>query len=209
MTYEIVCVRHGATAGNAAGIFQGQRSDTELSGAGVAQAAALARALAAERFDRAVSSDLRRARATAEAILADRDVPLQIDPDWREFDFGAWDGLTWPEIAARFPEEAERFQADATSVAPPGGEAFAAVIERVRRGLTALVAALPQGGRALVVTHAGPLHALRKVVLRTAPHERLTVRFSLAGITRYRLVGERAEVVAFDDVTHLTNLSTE
>ena len=203
MACELICVRHGTTKLNTADIFQGQGSDPPLSEIGERQVRATAGRLAGEAFDHAVSSDLLRARMTAHIILAGSAPALVIDHDWREFDFGAWEGLTWTQIAARFPVQAAAFSRSATEIAAPGGESFADVTARVQRALARVRAQLPDGGKALIVTHAGPLHALRRLVLGRAPHEHLDARFSPAGITRYVLHADRTEVLALDDVSHL------
>jgi len=90
---ELICVRHGRTAWNALRRFQGQ-TDIPLDDEGLAQAQALAAHLRDERFDLALASDLTRARTTAEAILGDRDVVLELSPEFREMHFGQWEGLT-------------------------------------------------------------------------------------------------------------------
>jgi len=181
-----VVVRHGRTAWNADGRFQGH-TDVPLDETGRRQAAALGALLAAERFDAAVASDLARAWETAEAIVAGRDLALEADVRWREMRFGAWEGLTWPEIVERNPA-----LADASSVAPKfytpdGGETFEDVCARIGVAVAALDARVPDGGRVLVATHAGPLHALLRVVLGESEAAALGVRFSPASVTRFAL----------------------
>jgi broad specificity phosphatase PhoE len=185
---DLVVVRHGRTAWNADGRFQGQ-VDIPLDEMGRAQALALEARLRAERFDLAVTSDLLRARHTAEIILAGRGLSLQRDPRWREMDFGAWEGLTWDDILRRDPNTRDAY-------APPGGETFALLCARVERALRDVRAGAHDGVRALVVTHAGPLHALLRVVLgEQAP----AVRFTPASVTRLRWSGDAAELVALNE----------
>src|SRR5471032_2762037 len=100
---ELICVRHGRTAWNAFRRFQGQ-TDIPLDDEGLAQAQALAAHLRDEHFDLAVASDLVRARATAEVILGARELPLELSAQLRDMHFGLWEGLTWDEIVARWPE---------------------------------------------------------------------------------------------------------
>src|ERR1700744_997778 len=99
---ELICVRHGRTAWNASRRFQG-KTDIPLDDEGRSQARALAAHLRDEHFDVALSSDLVRARTTAETILGDRGLPLELTPAFREMQFGLWEGLTWDEIIARWP----------------------------------------------------------------------------------------------------------
>lgn len=98
----VVLLRHGETVWNAEGRFQGQH-DTSLSDRGLEQAADAATALGsalAEQDVRLVSSDLRRARQTAEAVAGALGVPLLLDPRLREIAAGGWQGLLQPEIEA-------------------------------------------------------------------------------------------------------------
>ena len=150
--------RHGQTEWNLAGRHQGQR-DSPLTAAGERQARLLAARLAAEPLDAAYSSDLGRARRTAELILGGRPLPLIADPAWRELSYGAWEGLTGEEIAARYPEAWARRQADRLRVAPPGGETLLALERRVAGALDRL-AQRHAGQQVLVVTHGGALWAL-------------------------------------------------
>src|SRR4029453_15537585 len=94
----------GVTEWNQAGRYQGQH-DEPLSDAGREQARRVAERLRAEPIGGAYTSDLQRAQETASIILSGRDIQLQTTPALREMGFGAWEGLTAPEIAERFPQE--------------------------------------------------------------------------------------------------------
>lgn len=96
------------------------------------------------------SSDLRRARAGAEVLAAQRGLALTVDARWRELDFGEWDGLA-PECV---PADAlARFWDDPDAWPPPRGESWSALRARVAEAL----AELPPD--ALVVTHGGAMRA--------------------------------------------------
>ena len=195
---EIVCVRHGRTSWNGKHRFQGH-TDVPLDDEGRAQASALAAHLRGERFDFAFSSDLSRARTTAEAILAGRDLPLELDPDLREMRFGVWEGLTWDEIVARFPEVGRENAVRPKFYTPKGGESFEELTARVRGAYDRIVARMNGEGRALVVSHAGVLHATLAVLLPAGEVEALGAKFTPAGITRFRGNGERWELVAINE----------
>ncbi len=177
-------MRHGRTEWNAGGRFQGQ-TDVALDPTGRTQARALAAFLAEERFDAYVSSDLARARETAEAIAGRSLFGGELDPDWREMAFGAWEGLTWEEIVARFPELAVRPANVPRFTTPHGGESFECLCTRVERALATLLARVPPGGKALAVTHAGVLHALLRTLLGAPEADALSVRFVPASVTRF------------------------
>jgi probable phosphoglycerate mutase len=89
-------------------------------------------------------------------------VPVEVQPDLIECDFGAWEGRTFAEVGERWPTELAAWL-DATSVAPPGGESFQAVAKRVRRAMAALRQAYPESS-VVVVSHVSPI----KLILRDA-----------------------------------------
>jgi len=191
-------VRHGRTAWNAAKRFQGQ-SDVALDDVGRVQAAATAKALATEPLDAIVSSDLSRALETARAIAAHHGLGAVPDARLREFAFGAWEGLTWDEIVARYPDDAGRSFSNVREYAPTGGERFAAVRERVGEVLDAHRDA---GARVAFVTHAGALHALLDILVGDDEDVR-RIRLTPASITRLAMDGPRPRLLSLDDVRHL------
>ena len=121
-------------------------------GAGLA---ATAEALAARLLcpDRIVTSPLARCARLAERLAARLDVPVAPDPDWREIDFGRWEGQAWQAIPRA---ELDAWAADFLDARPHGGESVAMLLARVRRAL-ARCRATP--GHTLAVTHAGPIRA--------------------------------------------------
>lgn len=143
--FALHLLRHGEPEG--AGALIG-RTDAAPTVAGIAACVEQARDLAPEVL---VASDLSRARLAGEAISVASQVPLSIDPRWRELDFGAWDGLA---PAAVDGAALARFWDDPDVHAPPGGECWAALMHRVAAAIGDL-AARPT----LVVTHAGAMRA--------------------------------------------------
>ncbi|MBB4858912.1 alpha-ribazole phosphatase [Novosphingobium chloroacetimidivorans] len=97
-----------------------------------------------------VTSDLSRAAHQAATLAQRLDLPLTLDPRWRELDFGAWDGLV-PEDVDR--EALQRFWADPEAHAPPGGERWSCLRARIAAALETLAS------QTLVVTHAGAMRA--------------------------------------------------
>lgn len=155
--HRIIFVRHGQTPYNAENRLQGQR-DVPLDGKGREQASAIGRylggALAPEiaRLDREGAfwaSPLIRTRETMELVRAAMALPpqpYQLDPRLKELSFGVWEGHSWAEVEATDPEGVKEREADKWHFAPPGGESYATLAERVtpwlqeRRGDTFLVA---------------------------------------------------------------------
>ncbi|HZY96352.1 MAG TPA: histidine phosphatase family protein [Candidatus Cybelea sp.] len=199
---ELILIRHGPTEWNALERFQG-RSDIPLSPAGLVDAHAIAAALRNERIDRIYSSDLVRALDTARIIGDASGTEIIADPRLREFDFGRWEGLTWHEIVAAYPELTGNRPTGARLYEPAGGETFAQVRRRVRSFLDDLQRQDP-GARIVVVTHAGPLHAFLAELELTRTGGDFD-RFAPAGITRIAIDGRRARLIALNDMEHLSS----
>jgi broad specificity phosphatase PhoE len=120
----------------------------------------LAHQFSAEPIDTVYSSDLRRARATAQAIAAVRAIPQVVRPALREIDFGQWEGLSWEQIEQMDPEYARRWIARYPHLPAPSGESFQAFEARVLEEVGRLLDR--NRGPIAVVTHGGVL----RVVLR-------------------------------------------
>ena len=155
-------IRHGETIWNRAGRWQGH-ADPELTESGRAGAERLADEMAAEHlaapWHRVYSSDLRRARETAERLAERLALPLAVDPRLRELDVGRWTGLTRPEIEARDAELLAAFEQGDPAVRPGGGESRIEIRERSHAFLCELVLRRA-GERILVGTHLGVIRAL-------------------------------------------------
>jgi len=191
----IVFVRHGQTAVNRAGQLQG-RVDTDLTALGRQQAGAVAGALAALPVARVVSSPLRRASATAEAIGDVLGLRVERDDRLVELDYGEWDQRLIRDIAR---EEWDAWRTD-PKWAPPGGETLLEVTERIAQFCDA------QLGEDLVVavSHVSPIKAA--VCLALGVDERATwkMHLDLASITR---IARRAAgplfLASYNETAHL------
>jgi probable phosphoglycerate mutase len=160
---RLCLVRHGQTDWNVERRIQGQ-TDVPLNATGVAQAEALASVLAQgyPRPQVVYSSDLQRARATAERLAAALDLPVQTLPALRERHFGFFEGLTGAEAKARYPEAHARYSAREMDFDLQGGETLHRFAARVMTGLrpTLLQHA---SATVLAVSHGGVLDLLYRV----------------------------------------------
>jgi broad specificity phosphatase PhoE len=152
----LLLVRHGETDWNRDGRWQGG-SDTELNDLGREQARALAAELDGG-IDVVYSSDLARARETAEIVSTKLGLDVRLDPRLRERGFGAWEGLTSTEIEERFGEAHRRWR----SGEGPGAddaEPFEDFSARINDFL-ADVLRLHPGEHVLVVSHGGSIRVI-------------------------------------------------
>lgn len=157
---KLLVVRHGRTASNAAGRYQGS-IDTDLDEVGVAQAHALDGALPGD-LELVVCSPLRRACRTAEIFATARGLPLAMDGAFRERSVGVFEGLTAPEARERYPELWAREITRRWDDAPPGGESIGALFERLTPGLAALRDAYADR-RVVLVAHGFVSKAIRAI----------------------------------------------
>jgi alpha-ribazole phosphatase len=148
---ELWLARHGQTDWNLEKRYQGQ-TDIGLNDTGHGQARELAQVLEGKQFDAIYSSDLKRARQTAELVSLHMGVKLFLDPRLREASFGRWEGETYHEIKSRYPELWEQRKHDPTSFVAPGGETLPQIAVRMSEAATAISEAFPKG-RVLVVSH--------------------------------------------------------
>ncbi len=199
---RITLVRHGESVANRTQRWQGQ-GDSALSTLGRSQAQALARRFAAREFDLIVASDLERASATARALGR----AFERDASFREFDIGAWEGLTRDEVVAQFGDELMRLEAG-EDVALGGGESYSSFCARVDGALLRLRARLAPGEHALVVCHGGVIGALVSGALglrgvRDLPIAR-AINTSVSELSF--AADDRATLHVFNDSLHLAAL---
>lgn len=153
MTRRVVLWRHGRTQWNVQGRVQGQ-TDTELDEVGREQARAAAARLARLEPARIISSDLQRARRTAEELSSLVGVPVETDKRLRELNFGEREGLTWEESWERLPEGMRAWMSgDETKIA--GAETHAQAGARLSECVTEALLSLADGQTLVVVAHGG------------------------------------------------------
>ncbi len=195
-------LRHGQTAMSVERRFAG-RGDIPLTSAGVEQAAAVAARLADRGgIDVVVTSPLCRALRTAEAVADAAGVPVAVDPDLVETDFGDWEGLTFREVLARWPDEMAAWQKD-VGAAPPGGESFAAVARRVEVALDRLLTER-KGQTVVVVSHVTPIKTLVCRALLAPPAAMFRMHLDVAALCEAAWFADGPALLrSLNDTAHL------
>lgn len=204
---RLLLARHGATEHNIGGRFTGHLP-TGLSAVGQRQAEALAQALAHEPLDALVTSDLDRARETAEPIAARVSLPLLEDPDLREIALGDWEGRTLAEVSATDPNLWAAWQHGEPGAAPRGGETVPAFRDRVERALARWHARCP-AGQILWVTHGGFIAMAVVVALNADLARRSAIRRDNASLTELEVTETGITVARVNDTAHLHALAIE
>lgn len=197
MPVEITFIRHGQTAGNVAGRWQGH-TNSSLTDLGEHQARLLSERLGDKHFDLVIASDLDRTVETAAALQR----PTETDKRWREPFFGGWEDRHTSEIMSSYPTElAAVFAGEDVSMG--GGERLSQVMARTSEALDDAVARVGNGSVA-VVSHGMALLTLFAGLLGTKRPSplRLLGNTSIATVT----VDDGAVTVhRYNDDTHLGN----
>ncbi len=162
----ILLARHGESDWNRAKRWQGH-ADRPLTELGRDQARELAGRLAETELDAIYSSDLQRARQTAEIVAGSRQLSVKTVAGLREVDVGSWSGLTRAEAEQRFPEAYARWMAGGEGW--DDGETYEQLSRRVVDAVCHISAEQPQG-RVLVVAHGGSIRAVHASALGVDVH---------------------------------------
>jgi broad specificity phosphatase PhoE len=196
-------LRHGQTPMSVQKRYAG-RTDAPLTDTGIQQAAAAAKRLAQAGIGAIVSSPLQRTVRTAEEVSAVTGVPVVTDDGFRETDFGAWEGLTFAEVRERWPSEMTAWLAD-PAVAPPGGESFAQVSERVTAALHRVLAERARQA-VLIVSHVTPIKTLVAAALLAPPAALFRMHLDVAALSEIDWYPDGPAVLrTYNDTAHLNH----
>jgi broad specificity phosphatase PhoE len=200
---RLLVTRHGATTWNRTGKLQG-RIDVPLSDLGHAQAKALAARLADTEFAHVYRSDTVRAEETARILAGGRRTPVTTMDGLTEMDLGDWQGLTFTEVAERWPESHDAFWHDPGAYrSPVGGESFAELRRRTAEAMARIVDHQPSA-TVLVVTHSLVIKAMWLIVNdRPLSDFWVTEEFGPAGLTVFDTDGRGFTTTLFNDTSHL------
>ncbi|MFC4769135.1 histidine phosphatase family protein [Effusibacillus consociatus] len=189
---EICLVRHGETLWNRESRLQGSK-DVPLSEAGIEQARIAADQLSKETWDVLYSSDLSRAKQTAEHVNEQLKVTHFIEPGLRERNYGILEGMTRAEIDAQYPGALS----DPTQHQIPGLETYEELRQRIKKSVES-IAKRHDGKRILIVTHGGSINAFLHAITGKRAE-----RIGNTAITRVRFDNARWYVDCINDCSHL------
>lgn len=199
---RIIAVRHGETAWNVDARIQGQL-DIGLNEKGHWQARRVGQALAGEPVKAVYSSDLQRAWHTAEPIAHAAGAPVHPVAGLRERHFGMFEGRTFKEIEAAWPEQATHWRRRIPDWTPPeGGESLLALRARVSQAVHE-IAARHTGELIVMVAHGGVLDALYRVATGQEVNSPRTWELPNGAINRLLWTPASLTVVGWSDTQHL------
>lgn len=185
---NVYLVRHGESEWNIHNKVQG-KTDIELSKKGIKQAELLAERLEKENIEHIYTSDLKRAKKTAELIQR----RIGIDPVemeiYREIGLGPWEGLTIAEIKENYNEHYRIYREEPASFILPGAETILEVADRVCRGILDIVSR-HKNSNILVVSHG--------VAIKSAVIKILDI--DISKYNRFRIDNASITILSFSDV---------
>ncbi len=200
-------VRHGEARGNVERNFHGWY-DSDLTENGRAQIARLPAWFRDVQLDAAYSSDLKRTRETAEAVVKERGLLVETTPLLREIHGGEWEDVPWDDLPVRFPESYGHWLERPHLLTMPGGESMTEFQDRIY-GAVLDIARKNAGKNVLIATHGTAIKVLlcrvRGIPLAEMPGEKWCDN---ASVTVLQTDGETFRVLVDGDNKHLGSIST-
>jgi probable phosphoglycerate mutase len=206
MPTRVILVRHGETDWNAEGRIQGHLA-VPLNERGQAQAEAVGARLAPVPFTALYSSDLLRARQTAEAIGRASGQRVRDEPRLREWDLGILSGLMRTVAEELHPEAFGIFRKRILDEPVPGGESIRARYERVTVAVQDIAARHP-GETVVAVSHGGPLGDCYRRAVGAPTGSQMRIDLFNAGINVLQVAGEDWHLESWGMVDHLDTIGT-
>lgn len=198
---RIIAIRHGETAWNVDTRIQGHM-DIPLNDTGQWQAQRVAQALAGEPIAAIYASDLQRADVTARAIAAVSGTPVASHSGLRERHFGQFEGKTFAEIEALWPDDALAWRKRVPHWTPEGGESLLALRDRIEQTATTL-AERHRGEQIVLVAHGGVLDVLYRIATGQELQAPRTWQLGNTAINRLLWTPQGFALVGWSDTRHL------
>ncbi len=193
---ELWLIRHGESMWNIEGRIQGH-SDSPLSELGIEQAKLLQRRLAEHDFDFVYSSDLARAKDTAELVVPNSKIHL--DQRLRERNFAGFEGKTHKELSQEERNIFEAWRNDPENVRPLGGELQSEFCKRI----LAWLEELPKLGKVIAFTHGGFIRTLLFWVVRAKASYARSFLINNTSISKFYIYDNKIHISTVNDTAHL------
>lgn len=202
----VIVVRHAESFANTQGIYQGQSYDTDLSELGRKQAEALAERLESFELDKIITSPLKRAYKTAEAVFSRTGSEIEVNELIIETNHGVWEGKQRDWIIQKFPDLYELWQEKPSRVVFPEGEMF---MDTVRRTLNFLENTTFESST-LVVTHDNIIRVMISLIKNTDIDKMWQIPLETASLNFFEVNKVRGKnvfrVLRQNEIDHLVGL---
>lgn len=198
---KIIAIRHGETIWNVKKIWQGH-TDSELTITGIHQAKELSRRLGNEEVDAIYSSDLERAKKTAEIIALRHKKNVYVDQRLRERNLGIFEGLKKEQIINNYPGEFELYKSLTPDFIIPNGES---IKHKTKRTISCIEELIQKhlNKTFLVITHGGILDTLLRYALNLPLDEPRNFKLLNASINIFLYENENLKLQTWGDISHL------
>lgn len=182
------------------------RKEIPLNRKGILQAKRIAKILPNLKIDAIYTSPLMRALETSRILAEGNGVPIKIDPDLTEVNFGRWEGYRLEKLYR--DKHYHRFLANPLTTAVPGGETIRDVQKRGLRVIRRAAKEFPKG-RILLVSHGDVIRAIICHHLRLPLKEFRRLRIDNASLTALEVDGPWAEIKFINYLPDITAPSHE
>ena len=206
-TCNLFIVRHGESQGNAKGLWQGHKN-YNLTKKGEQQALLTKQYLNTIHFDKLQASDLIRSIHTIKLICNSSSKTIEIEPKWKELNFGHWEGKTTQEINHE-TDLLDFWYQNPTEAKIPGGETFLQLQARVIEAYNRLFDEIRTLAHAnvLLVAHGGTIRALGCYLVGIPLSNVWQLRVNHCSVTRILVTNKKSTVVSWNHTSHLENIS--
>ncbi len=164
---QIILLRHAQCHGNG---YVGGQSDVALNTEGIQRASQIPALLEEVQIDRIFCSPMKRARQTITPFIdMNQHIPIDYDRRLREIDFGIFEGMTYDQIQATYPQQQKAWFSDQLGTAPQNGETLTELHKRVHSFIDEQLLYATEENTILLCGHGGSLRAITCELLRLGP----------------------------------------
>ena len=204
---DLILLRHGETTGKSSVRFYGS-TDIELSEFGIEQMRCAGRVLENELFGTVYTSPLKRSRHSADIVMNGREPEPVVVEEFREIDFGKWEGLSHDEIAERDPQGYRAWKQNGLLFSRfPGGESKAEFYRRIAMAANKVFNHNEQP--ALAVLHKGVIRGIIAALLDIQPLELTGHPIELGSIHRLSRFPGGWKLISTNETSHLGEFRIE
>ena len=198
---HLILVRHGETAYNAVGRYQGH-VQIDLNDLGRLQAKRVCARIAALQIDAIYSSDLVRCLLTIQPLVAALQLPLLLEPRLREIDVGLWEHLTIPEIQLNFPGNYAAYKQNPGATVHIGGESYIHLQQRAVAAIQDIIGRHSSDDTVVVCTHGGTIRAIACWLLALDVNHYNKMWIDNCALTTLRIQDGHIRLVSLNDNAH-------
>ncbi len=197
----LLLVRHGETAYNAVGRYQGH-VQIELNALGQHQATRVCQRLAHRSIQAIYSSDLVRCLQTIQPLITAVGLPLTLDQRLREIDVGLWEHLTIPEISATYPGNYAAYKQNPGATVHVGGESYIHLQQRAVAAIQDIIGRHGPDDTVVVCTHGGTIRAIACWLLALDVNHYNKMWIDNCALTTLRIHDGHIRLVSLNDNAH-------